>query len=552
MWDIRSEHTMQLTVSGIMLEKLLQTYSLLLRQDDYVAEREDVPDVVINNTLGPDIVLDICDSATTMKLMTIQGLESKAVPRAPIDYVGGPTLTPGSTSTAAAGTGSASGSTGPHPPLTARKACDVHSVVDIHFAGQFGEERLPLLHLPFNITRPRTYNLLPRPLPEEPQPETHHGDHDNDDATITTSMSYTTARTTGGAPLSALCNLPSQTSTASALSPSAAGGGAGGGTPSGLSAGSILGMIKQSPIASITQLPTALPPAPVTGRDLVKSMVVQGSSTGANTTSNTTTTTSASSNSNQKSTPSMMTTMATARSRSVLLEPIVEEVFEYSRYDPITGKWRKPFLPGDPPEWTDASGTVKRDIQSITLKQSGQWEWLDKWSIDTDTGNVLGEEVDKEGWEYGTVFSNFSIASRRRSHHAMDCVRRRRWTRTRIPTAASIDERFRPLSVFWDVKALSNGTRRVDLRSGLQVTNLMPFAVLISLSYSGWAEDATFGPIEEAATFNVPLAQVITAPIKALVKPPITIRITMHLYFTTSPSSLTLSLSITLSIIPKD
>ena len=64
---------MQLTVSGIMLEKLLQTYSLLLRQDDYVAEREDVPDVIINNTLGPDIVLDICDSATTMKLMTIQG-----------------------------------------------------------------------------------------------------------------------------------------------------------------------------------------------------------------------------------------------------------------------------------------------------------------------------------------------------------------------------------------------------------------------------------------------------------------------------------------------
>ena len=29
--------------------------------------------------------------------------------------------------------------------------------------------------------------------------------------------------------------------------------------------------------------------------------------------------------------------MATAKSRSVLLEPIVEEVFEYCRYDPITG-----------------------------------------------------------------------------------------------------------------------------------------------------------------------------------------------------------------------
>ena len=42
----------------------------------------------------------------------------------------------------------------------------------------------------------------------------------------------------------------------------------------------------------------------------------------------------------------------------------------------------------------------------------------------------------------------------------------------------------------------------------------MPFAVLISLSYSGWSEDATFGPIEEAATFNVPLAQVRVTPLR--------------------------------------
>ena len=371
MWEVRSEHTMQLTVSGVMLEKLLQTYSLLHRQDDGGA-REEVPDVVINNALGPDIPVDVYDAATTVKLLTVAGNESKAVPKVAAD----------------AGAGAA--------PHTRRG--DIHSVVDVHFGGRFGEERLPLHHLPFNISKPRTYNLIPRPLPGEEE--------------------------VAAAATAAAVAADASSATGSAR-----------GRAGSFRAGAV----------------------------------------------------------------------ATSKSRSVLLEPIVEEVYEYSRYDPITGKWRKPFLPGDPLEWTDASGTLRRDIQAITLKQSGQWEWLDKWSIDLD--GVAGDEVDKEGWEYGTVFSNFSIASRRRAHHSMDCVRRRRWTRTRVPAAASIDERFRPLSVFWDVRALQNGTRRVDIRSGLQVTNLMPFAVHVSLSYSGWATDSEFGPIDEGAVFNVPLLQ---------------------------------------------
>ena len=43
--------------------------------------------------------------------------------------------------------------------------------------------------------------------------------------------------------------------------------------------------------------------------------------------------------------------------------------------------------------------------------------------------------------------------------------------------------------------------------SAITPTNLMPFAVHISLSYSGWATDVVFGPIDEGAVFNVPLMQ---------------------------------------------
>jgi hypothetical protein len=124
-----------------------------------------------------------------------------------------------------------------------------------------------------------------------------------------------------------------------------------------------------------------------------------------------------------------------------------------------------------------------------------------------DIETVVGDELDRDGWEYATTFTSFSIASRRRSSHALDCVRRRRWLRTRVPTASSIDERFRSLAIFWDVHVLQNGTRRVDVRSGLQVRNVMPFAVLISLSGSAWVGEKEFGPIQEDQTFNVPLMQ---------------------------------------------
>jgi hypothetical protein len=107
---------------------------------------------------------------------------------------------------------------------------------------------------------------------------------------------------------------------------------------------------------------------------------------------------------------------------------------------------------------------------------------------------VVGDEVDKDGWEYATNFSSFSIASKRRSSRAMDCVRRRRWLRSRIPTAGSVDKRFRPLTVFWDVQVLQSGTRRVDVRSGLKIQNLMPFPIMVSFTGPAWVGPWTLDP----------------------------------------------------------
>ena len=129
--EIKSEHTMQLTVSGIMLQSLLQTYSLFFRTNDIV-EREEVSDVFIVNTLGSGIELDIYDSATGVLIMDLKGYDSKPVPRLQIP-------------------GKKRNLTGP--------VRNIPSVVDVHFRA--GVERLPLHHVPFNINKPRAYNLHP-------------------------------------------------------------------------------------------------------------------------------------------------------------------------------------------------------------------------------------------------------------------------------------------------------------------------------------------------------------------------------------------------------
>jgi hypothetical protein len=167
-------------------------------------------------------------------------------------------------------------------------------------------------------------------------------------------------------------------------------------------------------------------------------------------------------------------------------------------------RWRQPYLSNDPHQWTDGSGTVRRDIQTIAIN-GDKWEWEGDWAVDMEV--VKGDEIDRDGWEYGTNFTSFSISNKRRNHSSLDCVRRRRWLRTRVPVAGSIDERFRPLTVFWDVQTLQSGAKRVEVRSGLQIRNAMPFAVMISLGGSGWTKEEEHGPFAEKETFNVPLRQ---------------------------------------------
>jgi hypothetical protein len=167
-------------------------------------------------------------------------------------------------------------------------------------------------------------------------------------------------------------------------------------------------------------------------------------------------------------------------------------------------RWRQPFLSNDPHQWTDGSGTIRRDIQTIAIN-GDKWEWEGEWAVDMEV--IKGDEIDCDGWEYGTNFTSFSISNKRRNHSSLDCVRRRRWLRTRVPVAGSIDERFRPLTVFWDVQTLQSGTKRVEVRSCLQMRNAMPFAVIISLWGSGWTKEEEHGPFAENETFNVPLRQ---------------------------------------------
>ena len=167
-------------------------------------------------------------------------------------------------------------------------------------------------------------------------------------------------------------------------------------------------------------------------------------------------------------------------------------------------RWRQPFLSNDPHQWTDGSGTVRKDIQLIAI-DGNKWEWEGDWAVDMEV--IKGDEIDGDGWEYGNNFTSFSICNKRRNHSSLDCVRRRRWLRTRVPVAGSIDERLRPLTVFWDVQTLQSGAKRVEVRSGLQMRNAMPFAVMISLGGSGWTKEEEHGPFAENETFNVPLRQ---------------------------------------------
>lgn len=99
---------------------------------------------------------------------------------------------------------------------------------------------------------------------------------------------------------------------------------------------------------------------------------------------------------------------------------VLEVCFENERFIPLLG-FRKPSLPTDRPEFSDASGKVRRPLDSVELPEG--WRWATNWRID------LSGDVDAEGWSYSKDFPD--LFSWRGTEQRLDAVRRRRWVRLR-------------------------------------------------------------------------------------------------------------------------
>lgn len=225
---------------------------------------------------------------------------------------------------------------------------------------------------------------------------------------------------------------------------------------------------------------------------------------------------------------------------STVAKPFIEEVFENQRFDPVMRVWRKPFLSGDAYEFSDINGITERTKENIHLPQPGkdqrsfnlEWEWQHDWEVDISSfANVLSADDDPnmlrssrektaasaslskdEGWVYAPSFN--TLSSMHRVKRAVDMVRRRRWIRARAPKALKLHDPIRPLTVVWDVIPQQNGSSVVEIRSTLQVRNLLPYPVCISLHNSAWDSDVEFLNIASLETFNVPLLYAYASKIK--------------------------------------
>lgn len=189
--------------------------------------------------------------------------------------------------------------------------------------------------------------------------------------------------------------------------------------------------------------------------------------------------------------------------------PVVEDIYEMERYQPLSGSWKAPFMMNDPPQWATID-YKPRDISDISLPPGGGWEWQGQWTVEVAAQPKRGENFDPEtdlaGWEYAANFSAFSSSNKRRGKpQTFDYVRRRRWVRTRVPEFSEDNDGTRPLTLFWDVQLLPTGCRRVLIRSGFQIRNALSFPVLVKLANSVYKSDFELGPIEPDAIFFVPI-----------------------------------------------
>lgn len=187
----------------------------------------------------------------------------------------------------------------------------------------------------------------------------------------------------------------------------------------------------------------------------------------------------------------------------VHVEPVIEAVYEYQRYTPLRGGWINPFLMGDPPHWSNARGTKELKRNQVTLPNAS-WEWVGDWAI--DKSGKIRKEIDDEGWDYALNFSYFTPTSARRGEpQTMDCARRRKWIRTRVPVSNSDNTSLQSLALFWDVLVLDDGSKVITLRSCLEIENQLPYSVVMSLSSNQWREAIEVGPLQPKQVLCVPL-----------------------------------------------
>ena len=179
-----------------------------------------------------------------------------------------------------------------------------------------------------------------------------------------------------------------------------------------------------------------------------------------------------------------------------------------------------PYLATDPHNWSSKRGKGKTTKSSIALPKDGLWEWQGDWRI--DMSGTIGKSIDKEGWEYAFDFPELYARrhTNRRCMNKTDCVRRRRWLRTRISICDSetnntsgndkvaLNSR-EPLFVCWDVSVASSGCRTATLRSCLQVSNQLPFSVMVRLGdVNGKTSDGhVFGPVPPENVLDIPLLE---------------------------------------------
>ena len=251
--EISSEQTLQLTVSGIMLETLMRSYTLLFQQysgvrdhesSDIAATTSSLSNIEVHNDLGDDIGIELQDSTTGQSLLILLPVEHGGSAQG-ILKSDRPTVS------------SSYRSEAKRPSTVSLLSEAKLTSVNLHFLGYLEGERSSLLHLPLNLSKPKAYALAPNV--HDPR--------------------------------------------------------------------------REVPINSSSKTVTVT-------------------------------------KENAKSEVADTLYERLASEQPILLEPVVEEVYQNSRYDPLSGQWKAPYLFGDPYEWTDATGSRRKDLSSIDIQTS--------------------------------------------------------------------------------------------------------------------------------------------------------------------------------------